>query len=570
MPGGSPSAWRAQEDFDKAKRARTAAATAAAVNLDHFAFATRHDGPGVSNIPKDIPEAKADPESDSWMDAVDAEVESHRINKTFDMVPDEGQPTIGSLMIFDRKADHAGNETRKKARWAARGDQQTTSCDTFSATPNMTTIRFVLVMAVLFSLTTRHLDVVTAFLIPFLKQPVWMRPPRGMRLPRGYILRLNKCIYGLRQASRRWYENLHDTLTAMGFTPTDFDPCLYIRIDHRGRVYLVFHVDDILIAGPTAVVELVCVALKTAYRMKDMGAPTFFLGIRVACDLSRGVLTLTQHAYVVTILKRFRMQDCKPASTPADSSVSLTKDDCPSNEEEMYKAKEWSHLYMALVGALLYLALGTRPDIAYAVGVLTRFMQNPGEKHWNAAKYVLRYLKGTADFGLRYTRTTLPTMTGWSDANFVDKGTCGKSTGGYVFILLSAALSWKSKLMSIPATSTCEAEIMAIHFAACEAIWLLKGLRALGVKYFENNPMTMMEDNQGCIAVTKNHKTSHRTKYIETKFFKIRTWVESGELEVQYSSTHDMVADIFTKALQRVTFIRHRSSLGVVRIIFRE
>ena len=221
--------------------------------------------------------------------------------------------------------------------------------------------------------------------------------------------------------------------------------------------------------------------------------------------------------------------------------------------------------YLAAVGALMYLATTTRPDISYAVGVLARFNANPGPTHWSAVKHVLRYLKGTADYGLELgpDPSTSEAFITYSDADHGGDKDSGRSTGGYILKLGSGAVSWSSKLQSIVALSTTEAEYIAAVEAGKEITWMHQLLDELG--YSSTHPHTLCMDNQSAITVAKNPEHHGRMKHLDLRYHWLRDTVATGAIQPTFIPTNVMTADMMTKALGKPKVEEHVKALGLVR-----
>jgi hypothetical protein len=242
------------------------------------------------------------------------------------------------------------------------------------------------------------------------------------------------------------------------------------------------------------------------------------------------------------------MHDCKPVSTPLNPGSRLSTSMSPQNTAE---ASEMHQVpYISVVGSLMYLAVTTRPDISYAAGVLARFNSNPGPAHWQAAKHVLRYLKGTMDYRITYQPSDSPEpFITYSDADHGGNPDNGRSTGGYVVKIGSGAVSWSSKLQSLVALSTTEAEHIAAVEAAKEILWMRQFMGELG--YDVSGPSLLRMDNQSAIAVNKNPEHHGRMKHLSLRLFWIRDAVQEGLIAPVFVPTQNMAADIFTKALDR-------------------
>jgi hypothetical protein len=252
------------------------------------------------------------------------------------------------------------------------------------------------------------------------------------------------------------------------------------------------------------------------------------------------------------------MGDCKSVATPIEPNANFVKLD----EGEPCVDKQQ---YQALIGCLTYAMMVSRPDLAAAVGVLSQYMSNPGQQHWTGVKRVLRYIKGTVNFGLRFRAADgQVTLSGYSDANW---GGClddRLSTAGHAFMLGGGCISWRSKKQRSVAKSTTEAELVALSLAAQECIWLRNLLTDVG---FEQAEATVLwEDNQGAIELSKRAKFHDRTKHIDISYYFCRERVQRGEIRVEYCPTNDMIADIMTKGVPGPSFQKLRAALGVIDI----
>jgi hypothetical protein len=230
----------------------------------------------------------------------------------------------------------------------------------------------------------------------------------------------------------------------------------------------------------------------------------------------------------------------------------------PQTEEEVKSMQNIP--YQNAVGSLMYAMIGTRPDIAYSVGVVSRFASNPGSTHWTTVKRVIRYLKGTADYCVTYGPSKVG-LIGYCDADWAGNLDDRKSTTGYLFLLAGGAISWASKKQPTVALSTTEAEYMALNAASQEAIWLKRLLKEL--KYDIEQPTTIRVDNTGCIELAKNPTHHARTKHIDIKHHFIRECIDKGEIKLEYCSTKDMTADIMTKALSKNLHQNGVTNMGI-------
>jgi hypothetical protein len=470
-----------------------------------------------------------------------------------------------------------GEVTRYKARLVAKGFRQRAAIDydeTFAPTLRSTTFRFMCAFCIKNGLALHQMDVSTAFLVPELDYVIFMNLPEqdlvSEHLPafrRPKLVRLDKALYGLVNSPRLWYQHLSKTLKSMGFAQSASDPCLWVRPSAGPSgsglpAAIAIFVDDCAIAAPAGEIDSIKAQLTARYSMTDGGPVSWFLGVRVT--RTPDTISLSQSATIRQLLSEYSMSDSRSVSTPADCVLT----NVPAKGEPALDQDEhfWStRPYRALVGSLLYL-LFTRPDIAFSVGQLTRFLSRPSRACWTAALRVLRYLRSTADLELHYHREEekqhkLVSIDVYSDADFAGDKTSRRSCTGHTAIFAGGAISWKSKLQKAVTLSTCEAELVALTAATQEAIWLSSMLDDL---FIDHEPLTIYEDNAAAIALIRDHRFSERTKHVEIKHFFLRERVATGQLRIEYIDTARNVADIFTKPLGKAVFERHRLSLGLL------
>jgi len=355
-----------------------------------------------------------------------------------------------------------------------------------------------------------------------------------------FVCLLHKSLYGLKQSPRNWNFHLHEWLMEQGWTQSQADAGVYVF--NEGEYVLVLYVDDIIVGGPKlSWINEFKADIQKQFKIKDLGPVSWCLGMEVCRDRLAKTIELTQKKYISDMLQQYNMTDCKPVSTPMALGTMVA-----ASGETLEDIKP----YQSLVGSLLYAAVATKPDIAQVVGKLARMMSKPEQQHWELAKRVLRYLKGTAELGLRFSGGAVDqanVLYGYSDADWAGDPSSRRSTTGYVFLLNGAAVSWNSKLQPTVALSTAEAEYMAVCATMQEGLFLRQLLDDMG---FKQSGMTVIyEDNQGCIALSKNPITSSRSKHIDIKFHFVREQIRNGVFEVLFCPTEDMLADAFTKPM---------------------
>ncbi|SCZ92885.1 BZ3500_MvSof-1268-A1-R1_C084g00459 [Microbotryum saponariae] len=347
-------------------------------------------------------------------------------------------------------------------------------------------------------------------------------------------------------------------LRDLGYTATGTDHCVYSRIDDRRRPhYIALYVDDLLMISPDlAEIERVISGLEQRYGVKRLGPAEYILGIQIR-RLEDGSIALSQERYIMDVLARFHFDTTTRGTTvPMTPGLSLTA--IPGQGTE--RIRSW---YLQAIGSLLYISLGTRPDIAFAVSYLARFANNPGRRHWIAVKHILRYLRATYRDELVYAcgETRITGVVGYSDANW---GACvdtSVSTMGYVFYIAGSAVSWSSKRQSRVADSTTDAEYLALSHAGKEGIYLSQLLEELHVQPVA--PAHIFTDNEAAAAVAHDPVRVSGTRHIRLREHFVRDMVNRGDISLSHVGTSNMVADIFTKALGPKIFSTHCYALGL-------
>jgi hypothetical protein len=393
-----------------------------------------------------------------------------------------------------------------------------------------------------------------------------MNQPDGFIDPErpDHVCKLNKGIYGLKQAARCWNNSINSYLLSHGYKKSTADPCVYIKTvkSRDGTVNFVIiaiYVDDMMFfSNNTQMLEKEKKAIAEKFQVEDLGELHYVLGMSIVRNRESRTMSISQKKYLEGVLKKFDMENCKPVSTPLEFGKKYEE---LSNEDERFDTR----MYQRAIGCLTYAATISRPDLSTAVSVLSKFMSNPGVEHWKGVKRVLRYVRGTLDYGLMYSADdTSTTLTGYTDADWAGDLSTRRSTTGYVFQIQGSTVSWCSKRQGCVARSTTEAEYIALSTASQEAVWLRRLLENVLKK--QDNPTVLYEDNQGTIELTKNPKFHNRTKHIDIAYHYAKEQVEKKITFVEYCSTENMLADIMTKGLSKVQFEKFRDILGVIKM----
>ena len=388
------------------------------------------------------------------------------------------------------------------------------------------------------------------------------------------VCKLEKALYGLKQAGRAWNEKILSALLQLQFTPLDSDSCVFVHRADDYVMFIVLYVDDLLIIS-SSLPRLLHIKSKLSqlFEMTDMGEAHYMLGLKITRDRSTRQLCLSQQEYVSRVIERYGMTNCNPAWTPLTPGTVLSKDDCPSPPPAAPVTIN-GHTYASVVGALMYAMLGTRPDLAYSVGCLSRFNSNPGATHVTALKHVLRYLAGTTDYRLVYgtssTNTTrhsdrmqpVPfSVFGYCDSDYAACVDERLSVAGWVFMAAGGATSWQSQKQKAVALSTVEAEYMAACAASKEAVWQRAILAQAGVT--TGQPMLILTDNQGAMALAKNPNHHQRSKHIDVRYHYVRRQVAEHIIRLDYIATADQAADQLTKPLTKLQHDRCLAAMGI-------
>src|ERR1044072_5624466 len=301
--------------------------------------------------------------------------------------------------------------------------------------------------------------------------------------------------------------------------------------------------------------------LSKNFDMKDMREASYVIGIKIHRERSRGILGLSQEAYINKVLERFNMKDCSPSVAPIVKGDKLNLSQCPRND---FEREHMLNIPCAsAVGSLMYAQVCTRPDIAYVVGVLGRYQSNPGIDHWRAAKKVMRYLQGTKNFMLMYKRTDVLEVIGYSDSDYAGCIDTRKSTSSYVFMLAGGAVSWRSAKQTLTATSTMEAEFVSCFEATSHGVWLKSFISGLSVIDSISRPLKMYCDNSAAVFMAKNNKSGSRSKHIDIKYLAIRERVREKKVVIEIESITLMIADPLTKGMPPKNFKDHVVRMGL-------
>ena len=509
----------------------------------------------------------------NWMAAMKEELKMIEKNQTWMLVD---RPThkkaIGVKWIYRTKLNPDGSVNKHKARLVVKGYAQLFGVDfseTFAPVARLDTIRMLLALAAQKGWHIHQMDVKSAFLNGYLEEEIFVEQPEGFvvqgKEEKVYLLK--KALYGLKQAPRAWYSRIDAHLLNLGFTKSLSEFTLYLRKVDDEILVVSLYVDDLLVTGSSMEqIDAFKREMKDVFEMSDLGKMTFFLGMEV--KQKQNEIFICQHKYAKEILKKFNMEECKPKATPMNQKEKFCKEDGAAKVDE--------RLYRTLIGCLMYLT-ATRPDIMNAVSILSRYMHSASEIHFQAAKRIVRYIKGTIDYGLRFCQVKSFTLHGYSDSDWAGCVDDMRSTSGYCFSFGSAIFSWCSKKQEAIAQSTAEAEYVAAAAAVNQALWLRKLMADLYMEQKENTQILAMADlhmeqkertqilvdNQAAISIANNPVFHGKTKHFKLKLYFLREVQRVGEIHLIYCNTEYQNADILTKPLPKARYEFLRERIGV-------
>jgi hypothetical protein len=545
---------------------------------EEFAFSAHEE-----DLPRNYEEAIEGEEGKQWKEAMDEEIGTLGKMGTWKL---EDSPTdrkpIGCKWVYLRKRDEKGNIIKYKARLVAQGFSQKPGTDynndgTFAPVMRFETLRTLLAYATVNNLKLRQFDVKSAYLHGRLDETIYMNQAPGYNDNSGRVCLLIRSLYGLKQAGNVWNRELNRVLHEIGFMQLKSDYCCYIKRQENDYSILLVWVDDFVSLSTTNDLNDVTERdLKIHFEIKALGQPNLLLGMKVS--IQSNYISLSQSHYIDALLAKYGLTDANPVTTPMDPNVKL---DAYSKDGETELAGEAdprdfvgnsrddskiTHGYAQLIGSLMYLAIGTCPDIAYAVNRLAQYTANPKSLHWTAVKRVFRYLKYTKHRALTFggdddnIRNT--DLNFFCDADWANDGSDRKSISGYVTIVAGGAVSWSSKKQQTVALSTAEAEYIAATHIAKQVLWHRSLYQELAFPLYTTS--TIFTDNQAAISISHHPEFHSRTKHIDIAHHFLRDLISQKVINTIYVNTNDNLADLFTKGLSRDVHESLASRIGIL------
>ena len=516
----------------------------------HFTASTKYVDPVSYDDAMSRPDAKL------WKEAFNKEMNGLVKRKVFTVVdrPADRNP-LGTTMVYEYKIDHVNNTVSHKCRLCLRGDWQKEGVDffkykTFSAVLNCRENRALYALAAGNNWHMFSSDITQAFTYGKLDVPLFCHPPPGFECPPGTVLGLNYCLYGAKQAPACFKGVATEFMLSEGFTAVNDSQTVWIKSQGRSFLINAWFVDDVHhCTNDLSMYRSFRKRFEKRFDLKSDDHIDVYLGNRLLHDRAKGTVTVSQEHYLLACLEKFGLANCNGVDKPMTSR--LTIQDQPEN----VNTADQEH-YRGMVGSLLYLASWTRPDIAFAVSELSRFVSNPGKPHLEAAKRVFRYLKKTMNLGLVFrSSASLPghpeiqpnTLWGYVDSDWAGCPDSRRSTSGFVFMLNGAAISWRSKRQPTVALSSAEAEFISASAMVQEVIFLRKFLGNLG--FPQTAPTPVFADNETCIAWSEGSVGgSERAKHVDLRMHFVHEARAAGHLQLHKIDSQLNGADILTKA----------------------
>ncbi|KAL1190679.1 Retrovirus-related Pol polyprotein from transposon RE1 [Cardamine amara subsp. amara] len=458
---------------------------------------------------------------------MDEEIKSIIKNQTWKLsrLPSKAKCN-GVKWIYKTKFNEHGEVNKYKARLVAKGYSQEHGIDYTEA----------------------------AFLYGDLLEDVYIQQPKGYVVEgeEDKVYKLHKALYGLKQAPRAWFSRIEEYFAKEGFKKSGNEETLFLKTNKQVDSPIVsIYVDNLIYTGnDISMIREFKELMQKEFEMTDLGKMSFFLGIEVR-QTPKGI-HISQSKYALEVLRRYEMENFNGVFNPMIPGSKIDMDEGGERVDDTY--------YKRIIGSLMYIT-ATRPDLQFVVSFLSRYMSKPTMLHLQAAKRVLRYLKGTMDFGIWYEKKGKGELLIYTDSDFAGDVEGRKSTSGYVVLMDRADVAWLSKKQPIVTLSTTEAEYVAASVCACQVVWFMRVLEELGHK--AKGSTTILCDNTSTIKLSKNPVFHGRCKHIGVRFHFLRELVNEGVIRLEHYGTQKQVAYIFTKPLRREVFESLRRKLGI-------
>jgi transposase InsO family protein len=541
--------------------------------------------------PTNVKEALKD---SNWYRSMREELQSLEQNMTYNevLLPKGERPT-STKWVWRIKRNMNGNIEKYKSRLVARGFNQIYGHNywfTFSPVTKAQTMKILISIYALImdqeGILLDQYDAKNAYLHGKIDVDIYLSPPPGFEKfhQNGEKLfwKLNKSLYGLKQAGRIWYNLLTDALLEAGFTRSNVDLCFFYLFKGSYFILLAVHVDDATsLCNSKQLRDEIMKPLQEKLQFSLTGPATFILATEIIRDMKNKTVTISQRKYILELLGKYNMLFGKIVKTPIEKNSLLDKQ--PFSDQRKYQE---------MVGSLTYLAATSRPDIAYAVSKAASYNSKPTEGAWVLTKRILRYLLGTTNLAIMYQNTGNHAVFGYADADYAGNDDNRRSTSGSIFLLANAPIAWSSKRQPTTTLSTAEAEFIALGSAVSEAVFLrnlitdaykamgkimllknptlIKGFTETRIKEIQEKveeefkkPTKIFQDNQAAILLATNNTGSKRIKHADIKFYFIRDMVSMKIITLEYTKSENMAADFLTKPVSAEILERNIKAIGM-------
>ena len=455
--------------------------------------------------------------------------------------------------MYNWEADEYGWPTKTKSRLVARGDQQRMNVDfgeLFAPTVAVSSVRLLAALACELNLDLCHFDIEQAFVQSDLEEDVYMRLPQGCGRLSGKIVRLNKSLYGLKQASRQWHAHLTRCLLTLGFTQCKADACVFRLMEEGGVVMtIVVHVDDIFAVGEKERCDQFGRDLNQLVPVKNLGELRWYSGCFYERDWENGTLTISQQTFAEQLATEYGVEYGRSVPLPVGTRLEeFDKDEAPG---------DWP--FRELVGSLMWLSTQTRPDISNAVRAVARYCAAPKSIHWRVALGILGYVRRTSSFGITFQRGTVAglSMQVFADADYASKAADRRSVSGGLVMCGGACVSWFSRTQKCVTLSTTEAEYVALADVMKEVLFLRQVWRFM-LPDVGMPCIPVFEDNEGAVQLAQNPITNSNSKHIDVRHHFLRELVARKEIAITHVRSDLQHADFLTKAITQDSFEFHR------------
>lgn len=516
--------------------------------VSHFIYINYID----ANVPNTFEEAMSSYDYKQWKKAMDLEINSLKKNNTWQIVErPKDKKVIDVKWVFKRKSNNV-----YKARLVVRGFQQEEYLENvYSPVGKMQTLKILLSYSCKNNLFIEQMDVETAFLNGHVKSEVFINQPKGYETGDNKVCKLHKALYGLRESPRVWYECFNKFIEKLNFVRSNYDYCLYIHKGSKDPMYILIFVDDLLICSKDKnKIKEVKTNLMNKFAMKDLGKIKSYVGIDIDYSDDRKKMTLSQEKYIESLALKYDLENRKLYDTPMETNLKL----------EQAKELDDSIMYRNIIGELLYISTGTRPDIAYSVNYLSRYQSCYDKTHYKYAIRILSYLYKTKNLKLTYNdNLNTDTLDCMVDSDYAGDNLDRKSTTGFVIRLFGNLIFWKTRKQNTVTKCSTFAEYTAMSEALTEVLFIRNLLsESFHVKF--DKPIKLYEDNSGAIAIAKYGNFTKNSKHIEVQYHYINESYEKGLIDIVKIDSKFNLADMLTKSLDKTKFLKNRIDLKLI------